>query len=183
MTDPSNASGTAATGPGANPELREEFSDEVRHDADRLRHSATDRARTEAERRKGQTVRVADSASSALNNAAGELEGDPDAPEWLGTAMRKAAGQIERLANQMDGRSVDDMTREASRFAREHPGLFLAAAAATGFAAARVLRAGTQHHHHADQQSGQYSGQYQSQPAPGATGQGGQWQSGTEAMP
>lgn len=132
--------------------------DELKHDAQRLKDTAGQRAKQEVETRKGEAVRVAGSASSALQNAAGELENDPDAPQWLSTAMQKAASQIERLAGEIENRSVDDLGREVSRFAREHPAAFLAASAATGFAAARMLRAGADKKHH-DQSGGQAGGQ------------------------
>jgi hypothetical protein len=135
---------------------------ELASDANRLKDTAKDRARQEAEVRKSEAARAAKSASSALDKAAGELEADENAPSWLKSAFRQAAGSIDRLAQSAEGRSVDDMGREATRFARENPGAFLAASAAAGFAAARFVRAGADYQHDHQQIQAvptQYAGQ------------------------
>lgn len=124
------------------PETREE----LREDAERLKSTAKQQARGEAENRKGDAARGAHSASSALGSAADELERDDDAPQWLGAAMRQAARQVGRAADGLDDRGMDEIGRDVSRFARQNPLAFLGASAAAGFAAARVLRAGAQRH-------------------------------------
>lgn len=124
--------------------VREEFG----RDAERLKETAADRARQEAEKGKGQAARTAQSASSALRSAAGELENDDSAPAWLASAVRQTADKLGQLAGQVDNRSVDDIQQQVVRFARSNPATFLAASAAAGFAAARVLRAGADHRSH-----------------------------------
>ena len=124
--------------------MREELSD----DANRLSQTAKDRANQEIESRKGQAAGVARSTSSALDKAAGELEKDQQVPGWLSSAFRQAASSIERMAGEVEGRSPDQIGREVNRFARQHPGSFLAASAAAGFAAARFLRAGAEYESH-----------------------------------
>ena len=146
-----------------------EFKDEVSADANRLKDTATHRAKEEAEARKGQAAQTAQSASSALRGAADELEQDRNSPEWLSSAARQAAGGIERFAGEIQGRSADEIGRNVSRFARENPGTFLAASAAAGFAAARFFRAGADHRadHHSETQSTGY-GQPSGSIEPGA---------------
>lgn len=122
-----------------------EFKDEVSADANRLKDTATNRAKEEADVRKGQATQTAHSASSALRTAADELEQDRNSPEWLSSAARQAAGGIERFAGEIEGRSPEEIGHNVSRFARENPGTFLAASAAAGFAAARFFRAGADH--------------------------------------
>lgn len=134
------SSGSASTGSGV--------SDELSRDAAQLKDTAGQRIQQEADARKGQAAQIAGSASSALSKAASELEQDDNAPDWLSSAIRQAAGSIDRLAGEIDGRSVDQLGRQLTGFARSNPGTFLAAAAAAGFAAARVLRAGVEHRHH-----------------------------------
>ena len=133
---------------------RSAVGDELSRDASQLKDTAGQRIEQEADTRKGQAAQIAGSASSALGKAASELEQDDNAPDWLGSAMRQAAGSIDRLAGEIDGRSVNQLGQQLTSFARSNPGTFLAASAAAGFAAARVLRAGVEHRHHTQDSSG-----------------------------
>lgn len=151
--------GTASTGTHDNSAVR----DELKHDAEHLRDTAAGRAKQEAESRKGQAAQVVGSASSAFNSAAEQLQQNPDAPDWMASAIQQAARKMDTMASQIDGRSVDDLSRQVINFARDNPGTFLAASAAAGFAAARVLRAGAdkKRHDHSDRHDGeQASGVY-----------------------
>lgn len=142
----SGSPGSASTGSAVGEELS--------RDASQLKDTASQRIEQELDTRKGQAAQIAGSASSALGKAASELERDDNAPDWLGSAMRQAASSIDRLAGEIDGRSVNQMGQQLTNFARSNPGTFLAASAAAGFAAARVLRAGVEHRHHAQDSSG-----------------------------
>ena len=122
--------------------------EELKADAGRLKDTAKDRVRDEADKRKSQATRTARSASDALEKAASELERDDDAPSWLSSAFRETAKGIDSFAGKVEGRSPDQMGREVSQFARQHPGSFLAASALVGFAAARFLRAGADYQSH-----------------------------------
>lgn len=122
--------------------------EELKADADRLKDTAQGRVSDEAKKRKSQATQTARSASDALEKAAGELESDENAPGWLSSAFRETAKSVERFAGSVDDRSPEQIGREASRFARQHPGSFLAASAAAGFAAARFLRAGADYREH-----------------------------------
>jgi hypothetical protein len=133
-TEPNGAAFDARSASGVGDELKE--------DAAHLRHAVEDRARAEAETRKGQAADALGSASSALGNAADELERNADAPDWLAAAVKQAAGKIDAMASQIEGRTIDEIGQNVADFARKNPGAFLAASAAAGFAAARVLRAG-----------------------------------------
>ncbi len=125
-----------------------EVADELRQDAGHLKESLGARAKQEAESRKGQAAQVAGSASSALDTAARDLRDNPEAPEWMASALQQAARRIESLASHVDGRNIDELGDEVAEFARRNPGTFLAASAAAGFAAARVLRAGVDKKRH-----------------------------------
>lgn len=125
--------------------------DELKQDAEHLRETVADRGKHEAESRKDEAAHAAGAASSALEAAADDLESNPDAPDWMSSALQQAARKIEGVASQIEGRSIDDIASRVTRFARENPGSFLAASAAAGFAAARVMRAGVdrqRHDHH-----------------------------------
>lgn len=132
-------------------DLREELGHDTAHLADTLKG----RAKQEAETGKNKVLGIAGSATGALGAAADQLRDNPEAPEWMATGLQKVARQIEQFASSLEGRSMDDLGREASRFARENPGTFLAAAAAAGFAAARLLRAGADHKRYGQGADGQ----------------------------
>lgn len=144
------------------PGQQSDVAGELKHDAARLKDTMGTRAKQEAENRKGQAVHVAGSASTALNTAADDLRDNPDVPDWMATALQQAARKIEGLASHIDGRNVDELGQEVAEFGRRNPGTFLAASAAVGFAAARVLRAGAdkKRHDHEGQLGGQGSQTY-----------------------
>jgi uncharacterized protein YukE len=153
-------SGTASTDAQDSSEVH----DELRQDAEHLKDTITGRAKQEAESRKGQVAQAVGSASSALSTAAKQLRDNPDAPDWMASAIKQAARKMDGMASQIDGRSLDDLSRQVTAFARDNPGAFLAASAAAGFAAARVLRAGAdkKRHDHSDQHNSDQQGGEQS---------------------
>src|SRR3546814_18811215 len=52
------------------------------------------------------------------------------------------SSDLQNLADKLDNKSAGELTEEIRRFGRQQPAMFLAASAAAGFAAARLLRAG-----------------------------------------
>ncbi len=129
-------------------ETASDLREELGHDTAHLGDTLKSRAKQEAETGKNKALGIAESATRALGAAADQLRDNPDAPEWMAAGLQKVARQVDQLAGNLEGRSMDDLSREASRFARENPGTFLAAAAAAGFAAARLFRAGADHQRH-----------------------------------
>lgn len=125
---------------------------EVRHeladDAARLKHAAENRAGEKLESGKHKAATAAESAASAIGQAAGALRQDEQAPDWLASALETTASRISHFARSIDGRSVGDIRHDINHFAREHPASFLAASAAAGFAAARFLHAGAAYKAH-----------------------------------
>lgn len=148
-----NRSGQSTSGAGGS-HTREE----LKADADRLKDTARHRASEKAEQGKSRATSTARSASDALEKAAGELDRDDDAPGWLSSAFRETAKGIDRFAGKVDGRSPEQMGREVTAFAREHPATFLAASAAAGFAAARFMRAGADYERHHQGQQASHNG-------------------------
>lgn len=116
------------------------MTEELKSDAKELGSSAKDRIHSEVESRKGTAAQQARSVSSAMQRTAGEL--DQDAPEWLKSAIRKGADQIQRFADTIEQKDSREILSDVRQFARDNPTTFLAACAAAGFAAARVLKAG-----------------------------------------
>ena len=114
----------------------------LRSDAQQLGSSAASRLHSEVDARKGTAVNQAQSVSAAISQAADGL--DEASPDWLKSAFRQGAQQIQRLADTLEQKDSRQLMRDAQDFARNNPGTFLAACAAVGFAAARVLKAGSE---------------------------------------
>ncbi len=150
---------------------------ELREDAKQIGSTAASRLHSEVDARKGDAVGQARSVSSAIENAAGQL--DEGAPAWLRSAFQQGAQQIQRLADTLEQKDSRAILSDIQSFARERPGTFLAACAATGFAAARVLKAGAEQQAGGSRELVPAGGQPQgasfaaaSQPAGGAQGAG-----------
>ena len=114
----------------------------LRADAAQLGNSAANRIHGEIDSRKGAAVEQAKSVSSAIDRAAGEMA--PETPEWLRSALRQGAQKIEQFADTIGQKDSRALLQDAQDFARNNPGTFLIACAAAGFAAARVLKAGSE---------------------------------------
>jgi len=114
--------------------------DELRSDAQQLTSKAKARIHGEVDARKGAAVDQAQSVSSAIRQTADGL--DDNAPQWLRSALRQGAEQIQRFADSVEQKDSRQLLNEVQGFARERPALFLGAAAAAGFAAARIFKAG-----------------------------------------
>lgn len=130
-------------------ETASDLRQELGQDAADLTNTLKGRVKQEAETGKNKALEIAGSATSALGVAADQLRDNPDAPDWMASGLQKIARQIEQAASDLDGRSLDDLGRDASRLARDNPATFLAVSAATGFFAARLLRVGADKKRHA----------------------------------
>ena len=105
------AEGTASAGSSS---ASHRMTDELASDANRLKHTAAERAKQEADVRKVDAARAAKSASSALDKADAELDRDANAPRWLTAAFHQAAGSIERPAPSSPHRPPPGSPRRAS---------------------------------------------------------------------
>lgn len=113
---------------------------EVRGDAASLAEAAKNRAFSEVDQRKGAATSQVKTVATALDNAAGELN---DSPEWLRSAFRSGAQALQRLGDSVENKDARELGQEIQRLARQNPATFLGVCAAAGFAAARVLKAGS----------------------------------------
>lgn len=114
--------------------------DELRGDAQTVSDSAKRFIHGEMDSRKGSAAGQAKSLSSALGRASQEL--GEDSPSWVRSTLSRASQTVEELADAVERRDSRQLTEDAQRIARQHPGSFLAACAFAGFAAARVMQAG-----------------------------------------
>ena len=113
---------------------------ELKSDAKQISSKAADRLHSEVDARKDTAVTQAQSVSSAVRQAADGL--DEGAPQWLRSAFQQGADQIQGFADRIEQKDSRQLMNDVQSFARERPALFLGAAAAAGFAAARILKAG-----------------------------------------
>jgi ElaB/YqjD/DUF883 family membrane-anchored ribosome-binding protein len=115
---------------------------ELRSDVQQLGNTAANRIHSEVDARKDTAADQAKSVSSAIHRAAGEM--GQDSPDWLKSALRQTADKIQGFADTIERKDSRELMRDAQDFARNNPGAFLAACAAAGFAAARIIKAGGQ---------------------------------------
>jgi hypothetical protein len=75
--------------------------------------------------------------AQVIHGAAGQLE--PELPR-VAKSVHEAAGFVEEAATALRERSVEDLIASCTKFARAQPAAFFAAAAFTGFIAARFIK-------------------------------------------
>ena len=126
---------------------------DVTHDAGKELGNVLDTTKEQARGLVGDArARVADEADSATGRAAEALagtardladlasgEGSPDTQ--VAQLARHAGERVDRVATQLQDRGYQGVAEDVSRWARAHPGAFLAAAAGAGFVIGRVFRA------------------------------------------
>ncbi|MEM7687474.1 MAG: hypothetical protein AAF291_00500 [Pseudomonadota bacterium] len=119
---------------------------ELKENANKIADSAKKQAEGQARSTRDQAVKAAQSTSSAIETAAQDLREDADTPDWVAGMFGSVAKQISQFAQQADAKEPQDMLRTVQDFGRSNPTAFLAGAAAVGFAAGRVMRAGAEQH-------------------------------------
>lgn len=151
----SGAPGTPSSQPQPQPSATG-VKQELASDAKDIGKAARDKLDSKASEGKEQATQAARSTSSALGKAAEQLKQDEGTPDWLAGAFEKTAKEIERFAGSIEGKDMQAIRRDVGDFARRSPLTFLAVSAVAGFAAARVLRAGSDYQEH-EQAGGQNS--------------------------
>lgn len=116
------------------------------HDGDRIREAgkagasaARDAAQSQLDEGRHAASEAASSTAGALEDAASSFSAHDQ--ESLARVTSSLAEQLSRFASSLEQRNLDELSREARRLAREHPGLFIAGGAALGFALGRFFRA------------------------------------------
>lgn len=102
--------------------------------------SLADEARS---RVKSEADHAAERAAAALHDTADELTRMAASVEDPGPAaqvVQKAGARVDDVADRLRRDGYDGVVRDVSRWARRNPGLFLLAAAGTGFVLGRVFR-------------------------------------------
>lgn len=101
---------------------------------------ATDKVKSAINEQKTASADYLGTIAEAAQRAAGEFDTDaPQAAEYI----RKAAGQIETVANAVRDRDIRELVDEVQEFARRQPTLFFGGAVILGFAALRFFKSST----------------------------------------
>lgn len=161
-----------STDPNQSPGNREEGVANRIADAGREALSgATQDVRSRVEQSKSTAAESATATSEVLEHAAEEFS--EHGQETLARATRYLSSRLTDLAHQIEHRSIDDLSREAMRLARDNPGLFIAGGIAIGLALSRFMKA-TAPEHRSDYggHSGYGAGDVYGQPGYGQPGYG-----------
>src|SRR5438045_494836 len=111
--------------------------EQVRAKAAEVIDPLKDQAREAAEEQKQAGAEQIGSVARAVHGAAGELE--QELPHAAGY-VHEAADRLDRAASALRERSVDDLFRSLSDFARSQPATFFGSAVFAGFALSRFLK-------------------------------------------
>jgi hypothetical protein len=89
-----------------------------------------------AEDRKGEVAHAIDNVAKAVHETAGKLEGQ----DWLAQMIERGAGELGTLATTLRSNDLQGLLGKLDELARRHPAVFVGAAMAVGFGAARVAK-------------------------------------------
>lgn len=121
---------------------KQKFEEEARG----AKREAGDRAREKAEAGQHQVADEADALSDAIDAAASSLD-DHDR-EGLARYARELSSNLASAAGQLEGRSVDELAKDAKRLARNNPALFMLGSIGVGFGLSRFFKASSERDHH-----------------------------------
>lgn len=128
---------------GAAREEAQKLGETVREQAQDFAGKAKDRVYEEAETGKETVAGGLDDFAAAVRKASDEL-GDRD-QSMASKLVREVAGGLEDASRSIHGRSIEDLTRSVTGFARRRPTTFLVGAALAGVALGRFARASGEH--------------------------------------
>lgn len=113
------------------------------------------KAREKAEAGKDRLADGADALSDAIDAAASNLD-DHDR-EGLAHYARELSSNLANAAEQLEGRSVDELANNAKRLARDNPALYILGSIAVGFGLSRFFKASAgRDYHDADKASAEH---------------------------
>jgi hypothetical protein len=133
-------SGNAANG-GASTDLTaqgQEALDQVQGQAAHLVDTARDRATERLATQKDQVAGTLGVMADALHSVGRQMRDQDE--DTIGQYMDTTADQVDRLSAVLREQDISQLIAATGKFARQQPGLFLAASFAIGFAGTRFLR-------------------------------------------
>ena len=134
-----NTGGSEGTQP---PTLREQAADLGRQAGRGARQVATEaqgQAESRFDRGRHDASMTLASVATRLRESGSQLRGS-DHQDFAGEYVQRAAEQIERVAKYVQNADVREVVDEVEDFARSRPAVFIGAALAAGFLAARYIR-------------------------------------------
>jgi hypothetical protein len=150
---------TSASGPAA--VVKDEvqrLATEAREETARVASQAREQASQLAARATQQTTERLTSLSTALREAARQLETQDAA--GFGRYAGMAADQVDKVSGYLEGKELGQLVRDTQTFARRHPDLFLGGAFVAGVMLARFIKSSAPE----TQTSGQMTGSTSSEP-------------------
>lgn len=118
-------------------EKTEHLADQGREKAEELADRAGEMARSRAEEEKVRVAGGIRTVADALRRGSRDL---PEDRRTYGRFVETVADRAEDLSRYLDERGVDEMARQARRFARDHTGAVISGAFALGLLGARFLK-------------------------------------------
>ncbi|MCW8194476.1 hypothetical protein F6455_06730 [Proteobacteria bacterium 005FR1] len=115
-------------------------SQEVKAQAQRTSEDMKSRGRDELEKRESQAADAMDQVAEATEAAAHELEQRRETAA-LSHYVSELADGISGLSGNLRSKNTDELISDASRLARNNPGLFLLGSVAVGFGLSRIAKA------------------------------------------
>jgi hypothetical protein len=109
----------------------------LKSQADELMRAAQQRAKDIASEQKDAAAAQLGCMARGLRDAAQSMRGES---EFAGRYAGKAAEGLERVAQDLEGASFDDLVERTENYARRNPAAFLGGAVAVGFLFARFLK-------------------------------------------
>ncbi|MGX7824604.1 hypothetical protein ACTG9Q_05890 [Actinokineospora sp. 24-640] len=135
---------TAEEGKGVAREARAQGQavvDQAKGEARKVAQDAKSQLRDQAEE---QTKKVGESLRRLGEHVDALAQGRPEEAGPLTDYVRQAADKIHEVVGRVESRGFEGIVQDAESFARRRPGTFLLVAAAAGFSASRLLRAGSE---------------------------------------
>jgi uncharacterized protein YjbJ (UPF0337 family) len=134
------------TAQGAAQTVAQDVKEEVGQVTDELRQQArtmVDETRTQLrEKADAQTAGVADRLGRLAEELRAVANGHPDQGATVRRYLDQAGSTVADVAGQLRDKDFGGLVQDVQRFARRRPGAFLAASAAVGFVAGRLVRSG-----------------------------------------
>lgn len=117
-----------------------EQSQQARQQASELADTVKTQGKAKVEEYRSVAARKVDKLADSVKAAASEMEGDEDIGQ-LSQYMTDAAQKINTFSESLRTKSGDELVRDVTRMAREHPAVFIGGSIAIGFGLARFARA------------------------------------------
>lgn len=123
----------------SDPESPADPNERLKHAGERAASSAKAKARSGFDQSKRAAADSADRASEALSEASEKLSEAKE--QTLADGAKFLSERLSSLADDLKNRSVDELTSDARRLARDNPGMFVAGGVALGLALTRFFKA------------------------------------------